>query len=313
MTGFLKKAALVLAAACVLAVCSVSLAAELSTEITAGSGTDTVELSLTGAEDAVAMQFVLTYDASKVRLTNSSVGGAFSGLSAPVINTNTPGEIVFLWDAVNPINASGVLASFEFEPLYANVSAELEVAQNEEFILVNSEYAEIDCTLSMASAPVPAAPGASASPAETAAPTNSPDAADDTAGGATDAPGQSAAPETGAIDANGNGTLSVGDEVAIESAQNSAWFSSDPDVATVVDGRIVAVGEGTATVTVIGADGTTETTYTVEVLPTDSGLSPAAIAGIAVAGAAVLGAAAFILYKVFIKDRAVENGAKRDE
>ena len=62
-------------------------------------------------------------------------------------------------------------------------------------------------------------------------------------------------------------TLAVQTFVAEEAAQGVTWSCDDPAVATVADGIVTAVADGTATITVVSADGSYRASCTVIVSP----------------------------------------------
>ncbi len=116
--------------------------AEISLSYTSEDGKIIVEVDLSENGEPCMIQFCVAYDSGLLECVSAVSGDAFSGISAPLINS-TEGKIIFVWDALSPLENGGTVMKMEFLPKENNKTASVWIDQTEDFIIANENFEEI--------------------------------------------------------------------------------------------------------------------------------------------------------------------------
>lgn len=215
------------------------------------SGEYTAAIILSKNTNAEMIQFCLRYDSDMLELLSIAAGDAFAGITAPTISKPKSGTVYFVWEALSPLNQGGTLVSLTFRAKPGSQGeASIWFDYEEDFIFADADYQSLSITANNGSITLDAT--------STAAP------ASESSSSSTVIKGYNNGIE---FDSN-ELSLSIGAEaiLTINEAQDFlVWSSSNEAVATVEDGRVKAVSEGTAIITATSMDGTKEATCVVTV------------------------------------------------
>lgn len=107
--------------------------------------TGTVSVNVPENLNAAAIQFILNYDANVLEVESVTAGVASDAL----INANTPGEIVYVWEGLEPINSAGSLMDIVFKAKedIDPQTVTVDFNKDEDLIFVNGDLEEIDIKL----------------------------------------------------------------------------------------------------------------------------------------------------------------------
>lgn len=262
-----------------------------------------IEVRLSDGAKPAMIQFCLGYDPQKATCTDTAVGEAFSGNSAPTLNV-ADGRVYFVWDSLTPLTKGGTLLCIELQPHTDDATVWIDF--DEEFIFADETFAAIDITtetyaVSIARADIEAM---------------------ESAGTAVSEPAAAPTGHNSGLTLNEN-TLTLAPKASAklkvqEKELGLVWSSSNEAVATVEDGEITAIANGTALITVASEDGAKEAacavTVTDEPAPAASGGSAGArTTGVPVwvwiiAGAVVAAAASILI----IRKKQTNDDAQQD-
>ena len=103
----------------------------------------TVSVSISENSNAEMIQFAIEYDSSVLKVVSCSAG---SIVSDALINSNEPGIIYFIWEALSPINSAGELLNIEFAVADGAKAQEttVEISNEEELLFVDPSYEELN-------------------------------------------------------------------------------------------------------------------------------------------------------------------------
>ena len=103
----------------------------------------TVSVSISENSNAEMIQFAIEYDSSVLKVVSCSAG---SIVSDALINSNEPGIIYFIWEALSPINSAGELLNIEFAVADGAKAQEttVEISNEEELLFVDPNYEELN-------------------------------------------------------------------------------------------------------------------------------------------------------------------------
>lgn len=258
------------------------------------TGLASASVSLGGGGEICAVQFTVCYDAQRLSLTGASSGSALDGNTAPTINTNEAGAVVFVWDSLVPIKSSGPLLSLQFTQTGAS-GAETPVWINTaDYIIV------ADAQLNELTMETPPAVMV----------------------GAGDSAGQSNqnSPSDGSLQSGSNSGITLNHSdmrlspgktaaLAVEDYDGALdWTSSNEAVATVDEnGVVTAHGSGTAIITAHTADGTA---FAICVVTVGSSAPPWLLIAAETAAAGLIVTIVFAV-KDFKKKRAAKEAAQQ--
>ncbi|MCF0135569.1 MAG: hypothetical protein HUJ69_04015 [Lachnospiraceae bacterium] len=119
---------------------TVSIAYESSDN---GNGEYAVSVIGTGLENIAMIQFTISYDKTAARCLGYSAGDIYTGNLLPTVNTSIPGEIVFVWDSLQPLTSDGTLFTFTIA-LQGNGAANFRINADEELIFCYEDFSPAD-------------------------------------------------------------------------------------------------------------------------------------------------------------------------
>lgn len=243
-----------------------------------------VDVNISKGGSPVMLQYCINYDSDALDCVSVTVGDAFKGNSAPIIN-KTEGKIYFIWDSFNPIEDGGTMLKMEFKPKQ-EVKTSVGIDMTESFVVADASFndigkvngkAEIDfapekeeqtSSSSTASSNESFSMSTSSDPESSSSSTSS----KQESSSSKSEPQQNGSNNGITLDKNAV-TVNPGTEVKVEITEGEKedvfWYSSNDDVVVVEDGKIVPVAPGTATVTVSTKDGTEEATVVITVTEDD--------------------------------------------
>ena len=100
-----------------------------------------VDVIISGGGTPSMMQYCVSYDSSILECVSVSVGGAFSGNNAPIIN-HVEGKIYFIWDSLTPLSSGGTMIHIEFVSIEEKDTS-VGIDETETFIVADSNFTEI--------------------------------------------------------------------------------------------------------------------------------------------------------------------------
>lgn len=212
-----------------------------------------VDVIISGGGTPSMMQYCVNYDSNVLEFVSASVGGAFSGNSAPVIN-HVEGKIYFIWDSLTPLSSGGTMIHIEFVSIEKKDTS-VGIDETETFIVADSNFNEIgnvtgSAEIDLAEDPEPEEPPESVLKPE-----------------------ESEKPEDGEVDLeeipSEEITENLESKAEITEEDKTVWESGDESVVIIEDGKIVPVSPGQTTITVKTEDGEKEAS--IEVIVTEDG------------------------------------------
>lgn len=212
-----------------------------------------VDVIISGGGTPSMMQYCVSYDSKVLECVSVSVGGAFSGNNAPVIN-HVEGKIYFIWDSLTPLSSGGTMIHIEFVSIEKKDTS-VGIDETETFIVADSNFTEIgnvtgSAEIDLAEDPEPEVPPESVLK-----------------------PGETEKPEDEEVDLeeipSENITESLESKAEITEEDKTVWESGDENVVVIEDGKIVPVSPGQTTITVKTEDGEKEASM--EVIVTEDG------------------------------------------
>lgn len=214
-----------------------------------------VDAVFTGSSKPAMLQFCVAYDSDGLECISVTTGSMFSDNLAPTIN-QTPGKIYFAWESASSARG-GVLLRITFRVKDGMSSASVWIDSSEEFVACDKNYENI--ATETGSLEIEGQPKEENSEVEIE---------------------QVIPPEVIPEDGYSEGieidktqiSVGVGEEADLtigETEKETIWYSSDESVVIVEDGKIISVGPGTATVTVITEDGQEQAACVVTVTEED--------------------------------------------
>ncbi|MBR3952234.1 MAG: hypothetical protein IKJ82_01260 [Oscillospiraceae bacterium] len=231
-----------------------------------------VDVDLSKKGDPCMLQFCVAYDSSVLDCVSVVSGNAFSASTAPTIN-KTEGKIYFVWDALSPLKDGGTVLRIEFTPKVSNKTTSIRIDdETEEFIVANENFegiGKIKGDLEIVTGDVPSSnvPSGDSSNVDNSSKEEP---------GKENKPGKDNVPDNTPDEGYSNGieidktqlSVDISEEAELkvsDSDKELFWFSSDENVLKVENGKIIPVGPGKATVTVMTEDGLEEATCIVTV------------------------------------------------
>lgn len=215
----------------------------------------TVSVDISENSGAAMLQFAIGFDPAKLEVQTVSVGNVFAGKSAPTINTRIAGRVYFAWDALESLQDSGTLMVLRFKKLEKDGNTSVFIDLNEEFVVFNENFEEIETSTPELAVPLGKENDAvsgnkiTTRPSAESIPTGS----------------------NNGLSLNKNKiTLSKGETYLLtvaEAAEALVWESSNESVATVQDGTVTALDEGNAIITAFSENGLDSASCVVTVNP----------------------------------------------
>ena len=257
--------------------------------------TYSVDVILSGNSKPAMIQFCVAYDSDVLECTSVVAGNIFSSTLAPTIN-RTLGKIYIVWDALSPLEGSGIIARLEFSVKTFDEDGSVWIDTTEEdFVILTYDFEEIiteigSITVSEKNGSESYVSGTESSGQQSSEQESSKQESE--ASSESDVENDSSqkdeeenvnqevppdiTPEQGfsqgiEIDKTSL-SLVLGEEALLSISgtdKEVLWYSSDESVAVVEDGKVVSVGPGVVTITVITEDGEGQATCIVTV--TDNG------------------------------------------
>ena len=206
-----------------------------------------VDVIISGGGTPSMMQYCVSYDSSILECVSVSVGGAFSGNNAPIIN-HVEGKIYFIWDSLTPLSSGGTMIHIEFISIEEKDTS-VGIDETETFIVADSNFTEIGNVTGSAEIDL----------AEDEKPETPPENVmkpEDVEEGIEKIPSEDI-------------TEDLESKAEISEEDKTVWESGDENVVVIEDGKIVPVSPGQTTITVKTEDGEKEASM--EVIVTEDG------------------------------------------
>ncbi len=212
-----------------------------------------VDVIISGGGTPSMMQYCVSYDSSILECVSVSVGGAFSGNNAPIIN-HVEGKIYFIWDSLTPLSSGGTMIHIEFVSIEEKDTS-VGIDETETFIVADSNFTEIGNVTGSAEIDLAEDEKPEIPPENVMKPEDSKEP-EDVEEGIEKIPSEDI-------------TEDLESKAEITEEDKTVWESGDENVVVVEDGKIVPVSPGQTTITVKTEDGEKEASM--EVIVTEDG------------------------------------------
>ena len=212
-----------------------------------------VDVIISGGGTPSMMQYCVSYDSSILECVSVSVGGAFSGNNAPIIN-HVEGKIYFIWDSLTPLSSGGTMIHIEFIYIEEKDTS-VGIDETETFIVADSNFTEIGNVTGSAEIDLAEDEKPETPPENVMKPEDSKEP-EDVEEGIEKIPSEDI-------------TEDLESKAEISEEEKTVWESGDENVVVVKDGKIVPVSPGQTTITVKTEDGEKEASM--EVIVTEDG------------------------------------------
>ena len=212
-----------------------------------------VDVIISGGGTPSMMQYCVSYDSSILECVSVSVGGAFSGNNAPIIN-HVEGKIYFIWDSLTPLSSGGTMIHIEFVSIEEKDTS-VGIDETETFIVADSNFTEIGNVTGSAEIDLAEDEKPETPPENVMKPEDSKEP-EDVEEGIEKIPSEDI-------------TEDLESKAEISEEEKTVWESGDENVVVVKDGKIVPVSPGQTTITVKTEDGEKEASM--EVIVTEDG------------------------------------------
>lgn len=212
-----------------------------------------VDVIISGGGTPSMMQYCVSYDSSILECVSVSVGGAFSGNNAPIIN-HVEGKIYFIWDSLTPLSSGGTMIHIEFISIEEKDTS-VGIDETETFIVADSNFTEIGNVTGSAEIDLAEDEKPEIPPEDVMKPEDSKEP-EDVEEGIEKIPSEDI-------------TEDLESKAEITEEDKTVWESGDENVVVVEDGKIVPVSPGQTTITVKTEDGEKEASM--EVIVTEDG------------------------------------------
>ncbi len=212
-----------------------------------------VDVIISGGGTPSMMQYCVSYDSSILECVSVSVGGAFSGNNAPIIN-HVEGKIYFIWDSLTPLSSGGTMIHIEFVSIEEKDTS-VGIDETETFIVADSNFTEIGNVTGSAEIDLAEDEKPEIPPENVMKPEDSKEP-EDVEEGIEKIPSEDI-------------TEDLESKAEISEEDKTVWESGDENVVVIEDGKIVPVSPGQTTITVKTEDGEKEASM--EVIVTEDG------------------------------------------
>lgn len=219
-------------------------------------------------DSSIAMaQMDINYDSQVLTLVKAKETSLLK--TAPTINDTKPGHIYFVWDSLRPVTEEGIWLTCEF---IAHTEGETSVSVNQGEYLLFSGSDLVKCQVEVIPAHITVINESE---------TEASGSGDDSVGGSEESKTEngSHAEDNALIGENDGLTMNVnssqtevGTQVQLSVNEEEAvyWESSNEAIATVENGIVTPVREGTVTITAYSEDGLACATCVLEIGPIES-------------------------------------------